>query len=74
MEEADLLEADEELVVMEVVVVMDVFVLEVSIVVVIVEVDVRVEVVIENWLVDVLSPLIRTINLTPIVDLKGWLC
>jgi len=68
MEEVDLVEIDEEAIVMEVVVVMDVFVLEVVVVVVVVEVDVfvlevivvvvvvevdvRVKVAVKNWLAD----------------------
>ena len=52
MEEVDLVEIDEEAIVMEVVVVMDVFVLEVVVVVVVVGVDVRVKVAVENWLAD----------------------
>ena len=63
MKEADLVEVDEEVVMMEVVVVMDVVILEVAVVinmiilgvavvVVVVEVDLRVEVVMKNWLID----------------------
>jgi len=52
VEEADLVEGEKEVVVMEVAVVMDVFVLEMVVVLVVAEVDVWVEVVIENWLID----------------------
>ena len=53
MKEADLMEADEEVVVMEVAVVMDVLVLKVvvAVVVVVVEVGVRVEAEMKNWLI-----------------------
>ena len=52
MEEADLVEGEVEVIVMEVAVVIDVFVLQVAVVVVIAEVDVWVEVVMEIWLID----------------------